>query len=273
MDDENQQTPDDVPNDASSQDVDIGVNMDGGGATSLNAAPNVPARTAVNTTETTIGSPGGMTATLHSADAIGAALIQELRERRLITLALADQVGEDRWRLATLPHDRSLHNLLAALLAWDEWAAAVFEMSLLRALPPRLIALTQAAEARHSFEARAMARYAPLGRADLLASLQAAGERAISGAIGVGAPGWHGRHIAGLAFSAMRRQAPEDTVQSAAQTNVAAHDGSATEEPTVGDILRWLMAREARRDAAISAELRVNADIEQLRARFTREGA
>ena len=273
MDDENRQTTADTTNGVSGQDVEVGVNMDGGGATALTAAPNVPARTAVNTTETTIGSSGGMASAPHSADATGAALIQELRERRLITLALADQVGEDRWLAATLPHDRSLHNVLAALLAWDEWAAAVFEVSLLRALPPKLIALTQAAEARHEFEARAFVRYAPLGRADVLASLHAAGERAISGAIGVGAPGWHGRHIAGLASIATRHQAPGDTPQTAAPTVAGADDGAAPGEPTVGDILRWLMAREQRRDAAISAGLRVNADIEQLRARFTREGA
>ncbi|HUY78385.1 MAG TPA: hypothetical protein VMV29_16560 [Ktedonobacterales bacterium] len=250
------------------RDVEVDVNMDGGGATALNTAPDVAASAAVDTTVTDIG------VSASAAGDNGAALIQSLRERRLITLALADQVGEDRWRAATLPRDRSLHDLLAALLAWDEWAAAIFELSLLRGLPPKLIAPTQSAEARHEFEARALARYAPLGRADLLASLQAAGEREVSGAIGRGAVGWEARPIVGLALIHLRpqmsTQAPDANAQA---SDMAQRDDTAQREPTVGDILRWLMAREERRDAAISAALRVSADIEQLRARFTRVAA
>ena len=252
MDDENRQGTN------GNRDVDVDVNMNGGGATALNTAPDVAASAAIDTTVTTIGASSAASA----AGDNGAALIQSLRERRLITLALADQVGEDRWRAVTLPRDRSLHDLLAALLAWDEWAAAIFELSLLRGLPPKLIAPTQSAEARHEFEARALARYAPLGRADLLASLQAAGEREVSGAIGRGAVGWAARPITGLTIVQTRRAGP----------GVAVGDDAAG-EPTVGDILRWLMAREERRDAAISAALRVSADIEQLRARFTRVAA
>ncbi len=304
MDDANRQTTGDTTTVTGAQDVDVGVNMDGGGATALNSAPHLPAAHAVDTTVIAVGVSAPQQ-TPNPDDAVGAALIQALRERRLLTLALADQVGEDRWRTPRLPHDHSLHDLLAALLAWDEWAAAIFEVSLLRALPPKLIAPTQAAEARHDFEARAFARYAPLARAELLTSLQASGERAISGAIGRGATGWHARPISGLALTALRRapdtQADATQVSSAASAlqrpgaadsaDAADADdaddnagstggaGSGANEaaqntpiaPTVGDILRWLIAREERRDAAISVGLGVHADIEQLRARFTLE--
>lgn len=262
---------------SSHRDVDVDVNMDGGGATALNAAPDAAASAAVDTTGASVGVAGG-SASL-PADT-GAALIQSLRERRLITLALADQVGEDRWRAVTLPHDHSLHDVLVGLLAWDEWAAAVFELSLLRGLPPKLIAPTQSAGARHEFEARAKARYTPLGRADLLASLQAAGERAVSGAIGRGVEGWATRPIAGLVIVQMPGHAPY--VAAGAPGGATNAPGGALgagggdvgqHAPTVGDILRWLMSREEQRDAEISVGLHVSADIEQLRARFTREPA
>ena len=38
-----------------------------------------------------------------------------------------------------MPGERTLHDLLAHLLGWDEWAVGVFEISALRALPPVLI--------------------------------------------------------------------------------------------------------------------------------------
>ena len=62
-------------------------------------------------------------------------LVQRLREQRLATLSLADQIKEDRWREPSLPADATLHDLLADVLAWDEWAVAVFEISLMRDLP------------------------------------------------------------------------------------------------------------------------------------------
>ncbi len=183
-----------------------------------------------------------------------APLIQSLRERRLITLALADQVGEDRWRTPALPAARSLHDALATLLAWDEWAAAVFEVSLLRGLPAKLTGPAATAEAQRDFAARAIARYQALGRADLLSGVQAAGARVVSAAVGRGAEGWSARRIAGLALAPDAPDAPDA-------------DAPPT-TPTVADILRWLIAREQRRDELISAALEVSADLDQLRARF-----
>ncbi|MGE5335659.1 MAG: hypothetical protein ACM3N4_13235, partial [Nitrososphaerota archaeon] len=61
-------------------------------------------------------------------------ILRALREQRLTTLALADQIKDDRWREPLLPGGRSLHDLLSHILAWDEWAVGVFEISRLRAL-------------------------------------------------------------------------------------------------------------------------------------------
>ena len=55
-------------------------------------------------------------------------LVQRMREQRLTTLALADQIGEERWREPALPGG-SIHDVLAHLLGWDEWAMAVFDIS------------------------------------------------------------------------------------------------------------------------------------------------
>jgi hypothetical protein len=48
--------------------------------------------------------------------------LHALHEQRLTTLALADQIKEDRWREPLLPGGRSLHDLLSHILGWDEWA-------------------------------------------------------------------------------------------------------------------------------------------------------
>ena len=79
------------------------------------------------------------------------AVVQQLREQRLTTLSLADQIKEDRWRESVLPGDTTLHDLLAHVLAWDEWAVAVFEISLIRDLPNvRYVPLPQDKPRRHA---------------------------------------------------------------------------------------------------------------------------
>lgn len=195
-------------------------------------------------------------ATATATDDQPASLIQSLRERRLITLALADQVSEDRWRTPALPATRSLHDTLATLLAWDEWAAAIFEVSLLRGLPAKLTGPAATTEAQRDFAARAVARYQSLGRADLLAGVQVAGSRVVSAAVGRGGEGWSARRIASLTL------APDGDAD-------AASDAELLAAPTVADILRWLMARERQRDEQISVALGVTTDLDQLRARFS----
>ena len=59
-------------------------------------------------------------------------IIQRYRERRLTTLVLADQIADDRWREPALPGGRTIHDQLTHLIGWDEWAAAVFDLSLIR---------------------------------------------------------------------------------------------------------------------------------------------
>ena len=102
--------------------------------------------------------------------------LHALREQRLTTLALADQIKEDRWREPLLPGDRSLHDLLAHILGWDEWAVGVFEISRLRALPPVLIDALRDVDA---YNARAMRRYANITRDDLMSALQASPDRVL----------------------------------------------------------------------------------------------
>ena len=80
-----------------------------------------------------------------------------MREQRLTTLALADQIKDDRWREPLLPGERSLHDLLAHLLGWDEWAVGVFEISRLARAAAVLIDALRDVDA---YNARAMRRYA-----------------------------------------------------------------------------------------------------------------
>ncbi len=119
-------------------------------------------------------------------------ILHALREQRLTTLALADQIKDDRWREPLLPGERSLHDLLAHILGWDEWAVGVFEISRLRALPPVLIDALRDVDA---YNARAMRRYAGITRDDMLSALQASPDRVFASAVGPG-----GEQLAGSAL-------------------------------------------------------------------------
>ena len=125
------------------------------------------------------------------------ALVQRLREQRLTTMKLADQIKEDRWRETVLPGEWSLHGLLSHVLAWDEWAIAVFEISLIRDLPP---ALQRAVDEVDAFNARAKDRYRGISRDDVLSALQAANPRLIASARVSSGTKWYNRKIDGLLF-------------------------------------------------------------------------
>src|SRR5215472_1878853 len=125
------------------------------------------------------------------------ALVQRLREQRLTTMSLADQIKEDRWRELLLPGEWSLHGLLSHVLAWDEWAIAVFEISLIRDLPP---ALQRAVHEVDAFNTRAKDRFRGISRDDMLSALQAANPRLIGSARAGGGTEWYNRKIDGLLF-------------------------------------------------------------------------
>jgi hypothetical protein len=125
------------------------------------------------------------------------ALVQRLREQRFSTMQLADQIKEDRWREPFFPGEWSLHGLLSHVLAWDEWAIAVFEISLIRDLPP---ALQRAVDEVDAFNARARDRYRGISRDDMLSALQAANPRLIASARVNGGIQWYNRKIDSLLF-------------------------------------------------------------------------
>jgi hypothetical protein len=154
-------------------------------------------------------------------------LVQRLREQRLATLSLADQIKDDRWREPSLPADATLHDLLADVLAWDEWAIAVFEISLLRDLPA---ALQKPLDDVVAFNSRSQARYHGIIRDDMLSALQSANPRLITSAMASGGDQWFLRVIGNLRF-------PPDSRQ--------------PHSPSVGEILRLLHWHEYMRDKEI----------------------
>jgi hypothetical protein len=123
-------------------------------------------------------------------------LVQRLREQRLTTLSLADQIKDDLWREARLASDLNLHDLLAHVLGWDEWAVAVFEISLIRDLPA---ILQSAIDDVDAFNARSQARYRGITRDDMISALQSANPRLIASAKASGYE-WYNREIDGLLF-------------------------------------------------------------------------
>lgn len=175
--------------------------------------------------------------------------LHALRTQRLTTLALADQIKEDRWREPLLPGGRSLHDLLAHILAWDEWAVGVFEISRLRALPPVLIDALRDVDA---YNARAMRRYANITRDDMISALQASPDRVLASAIGPGGEYWKDRRFPELAH---------------ARTLDAQKDESAitSRGPSVGGLLRILLRHEISHDQEISAAFGVTPDLERFR--------
>lgn len=175
-------------------------------------------------------------------------LAQQVNERRLTTLALADQIGEDRWREPALPGGNSIHDVLAHLLAWDEWALAVVELSQIRDELPE--ALRQATGDVDAFNAKAMSRYRGISRDDLLAALQAAAPRLLRSAAANAGPEWHLRRIAGLAGLPSSRP-PQP--------------GEPPKAPSVRGILRSLIAHEATHDAEIMATFGIEPHLEQFK--------
>jgi hypothetical protein len=123
-------------------------------------------------------------------------LVQRLREQRLSTLSLADQIKDDLWREPRLAPDLNLHDLLAHVLGWDEWAVAVFEISLIRDLPA---VLQHAIDDVDAFNARSQARHRRVSRDDMLGALQSASPRLIASAKASGNE-WYNREIDGLLF-------------------------------------------------------------------------
>jgi hypothetical protein len=175
-------------------------------------------------------------------------LLQRVREQRLITIALADQVKEDRWRAPLLPGG-SMHDVLAHLLGWDEWAMAVFDITGVRPLPPILV---DALKDIDGYNARSQKRYANLSRNDLLTGLETMTPRLLASAHGRGVQGWDGRRVAelGEVWAAMTGRA-----------------GDGPRAPSIKGLLRMLYEHEKAHDDEISATLGIHADLDQFQAK------
>jgi hypothetical protein len=174
-----------------------------------------------------------------------AEIVQGLREQRLTTLALADQIGDDRWWEPVLPGGATLHDMLAHLLGWDEWATAVFEISAYRELPDVLV---DAARDVDGYNGRTQTRYRPLTRDDLLGGLQSATPRVITSAMGRGESGWETRRISQLIYEDVGGKRQED---------------GTIRPPSVRGILRLLWNHEREHDEEISATFGVTANLER----------
>ena len=172
-------------------------------------------------------------------------IVQGLREQRLTTLALADQIGDDRWWEPSLPGGATLHDMLAHLLGWDEWATAVFEISAYRELPDVLV---DAARDVDGYNARTQTRYRPLTRDDLLGGLQSATPRVITSAMGRGESGWETRRIAQLTYEDVGGKRQED---------------GTIRPPSVRGILHLLWNHEREHDQEIGAAFGVTANLER----------
>src|SRR6185437_2330299 len=177
-------------------------------------------------------------------------LIQQAREQRLMTLALADQINGVRWSEPALPGGVTPHGMLSHLLGWDEWTIAVLEMSATGELPARLITAYRDIDA---FNARSIARYVNVSRDDLLGGLQGTSMRLVSSALAVGGAEWASRRIPDLAPAPARA------------------DGKPSRGPSVGGLLRMLREHERGHCEEFSAALGVSVDMEQLRADLTGE--
>jgi hypothetical protein len=174
-------------------------------------------------------------------------LAQLVNERRLTTLALADQIGEDRWREPALPGGNSIHDVLAHILAWDEWALAVIELSQLRdTLPDTLV---QAAANVDAYNAKAMARYSGITRDDIISALQTSAPRLLRSAAANAGPDWPLRRIEGL------RGLPS--------VNPSQTSGAPSRAPSVRGILRLLAAHEAQHDDEIMAAFAIQPHLER----------
>ncbi len=178
-------------------------------------------------------------------------LVRRYREQRVITMSLADQIEEDRWRQPVLSGDRTLHDVLSHMLAWDEWAIAVFELSALRPLPPVLV---QAVRDVDAFNARAIQRQRNLRRDDIIAGLQTAVDRVIYAARATGGADWANRRIQDLA------------------TPGASADGTPAPGPRIGRIVRTLTEHERTHDDEIMAAFGVEPHLERFQEEDQTEG-
>ena len=172
-------------------------------------------------------------------------LLQRLREQRLTTLTLADQIKDDRWRELVLSGGRSIHDALAHILAWDEWGIAVFEISAIRALPP---VLAQALQDVDEFNARAVKRLHNITRDDLLSSLQTANTRLIASARQNGGAEWATRRLPDLT----RGRDEGDATR-----------GEPRHAPSVRSILRSLVNHEQMHAQEIADAFGITAQIEK----------
>jgi hypothetical protein len=189
-------------------------------------------------------------------------LLSSRREQRLRTLALADQIGDDRWRESVLPGGRSIHDQLAHLLAWDEWAIGVFDISALRPLP---LVLVSALLDSDEYNARTEQRHQRVSRDDILSALQGSGDRALISAERSAPEGtpWLDRRIADLAAICIT---PDGMVTPAPPAeNVANTTGEApaARGPQVREILLHLLEHERVHAAEISAAFGIQPDIER----------
>lgn len=176
-------------------------------------------------------------------------VLHALHEQRLTTLALADQIKEDRWREPLMPGDRSLHELLSHILAWDEWAVGVFEISRLRSLPPVLVDALRDVDA---YNARAVRRYANITRDDVLSALQAAPDRVLASAIGPGGEHWQERRFPELAHAGkLTAQKDESVITSRG--------------PSVGGLLRLLLRHEVSHQQEIGGAFGITPDLDRFR--------
>lgn len=172
-------------------------------------------------------------------------LLQRLREQRLTTLTLADQIKDDRWREPALPGGRSIHDVLSHILAWDEWGIAVFEISAIRAVPP---VLAQALQDVDEFNARAVKRLRNITRDDLLSSLQTANTRLISSARQTGGAEWATRRLPDLARGSTADDAAQEDPRHA---------------PSVRGILRTLVNHEHTHAQELMDAFGITAQIEK----------
>lgn len=175
--------------------------------------------------------------------------LQALREQRLTTLALAEQIKDDRWREPLLPGGRSLHDLLAHILGWDEWAVGVFEISRLRTLPPVLVDALRDVDA---YNARAMRRYANIARDDMLSALQASPDRVLASAVGPGGEHWQDRRFPELAHARTLDTQKDESV-------------TTSRGPSVGGLLRVLLRHEISHNQEISKAFDIVPDLDRFR--------
>lgn len=180
-------------------------------------------------------------------------LLEQMDLQRLETLALADQIKDDRWRAPLLPGGRTLHNQVAHILAWDEWAIGIFELSAIgRAIPPKLV---EAARDSDAYNARSEARFQKLRRDDVLEGLEAAHTRLIQASVSAGGEDWAARPIPELqALLASLSPLPPPE---------ALPDGYVPMGDTVGGVLRHLVAHEHAHAQEISATFGIEPHLER----------